>query len=75
MGMEAEQGAGVPVVGAGPTDLTTARGLLRRGAACRIIHKAVAGPASPWHDGRERGKRMNRRQIPTSGRQTGGARP
>ena len=32
MGMDAEQGAGVPVAGAGPTDLTTARGLLRRGA-------------------------------------------
>jgi hypothetical protein len=75
VGMETEQGAGVPVVGAGPADLMPARGLLRRGAACRIIDRAVAGPASPWHDGRERGRRMNRPQIPTSGRQVRGVRP
>ena len=75
MGMEAEQGAGVPVVGAGYTDLTPARELPRRGAARRIIYRAVAGPAPPWHDGRERGKRMNRRQIPTRGSRTRGARP
>ena len=42
---------------------------------CRIIDKAVAGPAAPWHDGRERGKSMNRLQNPTSGRQVRGARP
>jgi hypothetical protein len=75
MGMEAERGADVPVVGAGHRDLTPACGLRRRGAACRIIDKAVAWPALPWHDGRERGKRMNRRQNPTSGRQVRGARP
>ena len=75
MGMEAEQGADVPVVGAGHRDLTPACGLRRRGVACRIIDKAVAGPALPWHDGRERGKRMNRPQIPNSGRQVPGARP
>ena len=75
MGIEAGQGAGVPVVGAGHTDLAPACGLLRRGVACRIIGKAVAGPALPWHDGRERGKRMNQRQIPTYGRQARGARP
>ena len=35
----------------------------------------VAGPASPWHDGRERGKSMNRRQLPSSGCRARGARP
>jgi hypothetical protein len=75
MGLEAERGAGVPVFGAGPSTFTPACGVLRRGVACRIIDRAVAGPAAPWHDGRERGKSMNRRQIPTSGRQWRGARP
>jgi hypothetical protein len=58
-----------------PLAYMPACGLLRRGVACRIIDRAVAGPAAPWHDGRERGRRMNRRQIPTSGGRVRGARP
>jgi hypothetical protein len=75
MGMEAERDAGMPAVGAGPSTFTPACEVLRRRVACRIIDRAVAGPAAPWHDGRERGKRMNRRQNPTSGLQVRGARP